>query len=192
MDNNQKMREFILSYLDTQVNEINLKTVHKLVNYGKNNEFNAPDILAELLKMDYMHEKLLNSYFEIDFIDGVNLFANHASEWLTESGKACLEELKKANDIDHLSTIQATSDSEFEGYLSQLLNAKNKMLNERDKITLQEFIIELRHLLSENKVLEKNALSKFQPFISRNWQILSTPMMPILVELSRRFLFDIE
>ncbi|MCH4165965.1 MAG: hypothetical protein LKF37_14435, partial [Lentilactobacillus diolivorans] len=75
------------------------------------------------------------------------------------------------------------------GYLTQLIACKDKMQTEADKVTLQEFTIDLRHLLTDSKKLEEGALNKFQPFIERNWRDLSTPMTPILVELSRRFLF---
>jgi hypothetical protein len=60
---------------------------------------------------------------------------------------------------------------------------------ETDKVTLQEFTIDLRHLLTDNKKLEEGALNKFEPFMERNYRDLSTPMTPILVELARRFLF---
>lgn len=77
----------------------------------------------------------------------------------------------------------------YDGYLSQLIACKDKMQTEADKVTLQEFTIDLRHLLTDSKKLEEGALNKFQPFIERNWRELATPMTPILVELSRRFLF---
>lgn len=64
------------------------------------------------------------------------------------------------------------------------------MQTESDQVTLQEFSLDLRHLLTDNKKLERGALNKFSPFVQRNWQELSTPMTPIFMELSRRFLFD--
>ncbi|WP_283679294.1 hypothetical protein [Lentilactobacillus sp. Marseille-Q4993] len=195
MDESEKMREFILSYLDTQVNNVNLKTVRQLIDFGKNNQFSAPSILKELLVMDKKHEGILSATFEIDYVDGVNLFNNSASHWLTDTGKEYFQKLKeRSTQSAENSFMESEPDSfenEYDGYLNQLLSAKTKMQSEKDKITLQEFTLELRHLLTDNKQLTQNSLEKFQPFINRNWKELSTPMMPILVELSKRFLFAI-
>lgn len=194
MNQNEKMREFILSCLETQPNQVNLQTIRKLIDYGKNNDYGATDILRELEKMDYKHEGILTATFDIDFVDGVKLFNNKADRWLTAKGVTYLQRLthdeatgnglKLPNDQDKITA------KKYDGYLQQMICAKHEMQTEADQVTLQEFSLELRHLLTDNKELERGALSKFRPFIQRNWQELSTPMTPILIELSRRFLFE--
>ncbi|UOD77890.1 hypothetical protein MTO92_09525 [Lentilactobacillus kefiri] len=90
MEFEDRMREFILSFLETQPNQVNLKTVQKLIDYGKNNNYRAPRILNELAKLDQKHEQVLTATFDIDFVDGVKLFDNHATKWLTPKGEAYL------------------------------------------------------------------------------------------------------
>ncbi len=193
METDDKKREFILSYLETQVNQVNLKVVRQLIEFSKNNNYKAPDILSELTLMDQNHEKILTVTFDLDYVDGVKLFNNKADHWLTKHGQRYLQQLKLAEtqalhvSLDTGNT--ASDDTTYDGYLTQLISCRDKMQTEADKVTLQEFTIDLRHLLTDSKKLEEGALNKFQPFIERNWRILSTPMTPILVELSRRFLF---
>ncbi|AEB74118.1 hypothetical protein KE627_03500 [Lentilactobacillus buchneri] len=188
------MREFILSFLDTQPNHVDLKTVQKLIDYGKNNKYTAPMLLTQLNQMDDAHEKVLTVTFDVDFIDGVKLFNNHATKWLTDKGKAYIQELKraqnKAETIDFPKDDTQTESTEFDGYLSQLMSVGKSMKSQSERLTLQEFALELRHLLTDTKKLDKGALNKFKPFVDRNWNELSTPMTPILVELSRRFLIE--
>ncbi|AFS00947.1 hypothetical protein LBUCD034_1958 [Lentilactobacillus buchneri subsp. silagei CD034] len=188
------MREFILSFLDTQPNHVDLKTVQKLIDYGKNNKYTAPMLLTQLNQMDDAHEKILTVTFDVDFIDGVKLFNNHATKWLTDKGKAYIQELKraqsKAETIDFPKDDTQTESTEFDGYLSQLMSVVKSMKSQSERLTLQEFALELRHLLTDTKKLDKGALNKFKPFVDRNWNELSTPMTPILVELSRRFLIE--
>lgn len=188
------MREFILSFLDTQPNHVDLKTVQKLIDYGKNNKYTAPILLTQLNQMDDAHEKVLTVTFDVDFIDGVKLFNNHATKWLTDKGKAYIQELKraqsKAETIDFPKDDTQTESTEFDGYLSQLMSVGKSMKSQSERLTLQEFALELRHLLTDTKKLDKGALNKFKPFVDRNWNELSTPMTPILVELSRRFLIE--
>ncbi|MCT2899917.1 hypothetical protein FCF16_11310 [Lentilactobacillus buchneri] len=188
------MREFILSFLDTQPNHVDLKTVQKLIDYGKNNKYTAPMLLTQLNQMDDAHEKILTVTFDVDFIDGVKLFNNHATKWLTDKGKAYIQELKraqsKAETIDFPKDDTQTESTEFDGYLSQLMSVGKSMKSQSERLTLQEFALELRHLLTDTKKLDKGALNKFKPFVDRNWNELSTPMTPILVELSRRFLIE--
>lgn len=176
------MREFILSFLDTQPNHVDLKTVQKLIDYGKNNKYTAPMLLTQLNQMDDAHEKVLTVTFDVDFIDGVKLFNNHATKWLTDKGKA--------ETIDFPKDDTQTESTEFDGYLSQLMSVGKSMKSQSERLTLQEFALELRHLLTDTKKLDKGALNKFKPFVDRNWNELSTPMTPILVELSRRFLIE--
>lgn len=193
MQTDNRKREFILSYLETQPHQINLKTVRQLIEFGKNNHFSAADILHELSLMDQKHEKILTATFELDYVDGVRLFNNKANHWLTEKGRQYLQELKllESHAIHAKFNTENVNDANtaYDGYLSQLIACKDKMQTEADKVTLQEFTIDLRHLLTDSKKLEEGALNKFQPFIERNWRELATPMTPILVELSRRFLF---
>lgn len=188
------MREFILSFLDTQPNHVDLKTVQKLIDYGKNNKYTTPMLLTQLNQMDDAHEKVLTVTFDVDFIDGVKLFNNHATKWLTDKGKAYIQELKraqsKAETIDFPKDDTQTESTEFDGYLSQLMSVGKSMKSQSERLTLQEFALELRHLLTDTKKLDKGALNKFKPFVDRNWNELSTPMTPILVELSRRFLIE--
>lgn len=188
------MREFILSFLDTQPNHVDLKTVQKLIDYGKNNKYTAPMLLTQLNQMDDAHEKVLTVTFDVDFIDGVKLFNNHATKWLTDKGKAYIQELKraqsKAETIDFPKDDTQTESTKFDGYLSQLMSVGKSMKSQSEHLTLQEFALELRHLLTDTKKLDKGALNKFKPFVDRNWNELSTPMTPILVELSRRFLIE--
>lgn len=188
------MREFILSFLDTQPNHVDLKTVQKLIDYGKNNKYTAPMLLTQLNQMDDAHEKVLTVTFDVDFIDGVKLFNNHATKWLTDKGKAYIQELKraqsKAETIDFPKDDTQTESTEFDGYLSQLMSVGKSMKSQSERLTLQEFALKLRHLLTDTKKLDKGALNKFKPFVDRNWNELSTPMTPILVELSRRFLIE--
>lgn len=188
------MREFILSFLDTQPNHVDLKTVQKLIDYGKNNKYTAPMLLTQLNQMDDAHEKVLTVTFDVDFIDGVKLFNNHATKWLTDKGKAYIQELKraqsKAETIDFPKDDTQTESTEFDGYLSQLMSVGKSMKSQSERLTLQEFALELRHLLTDTKKLDKGALNKFKPFVDRYWNELSTPMTPILVELSRRFLIE--
>ena len=73
MEFEDRMREFILSFLDTQPNHVDLKTVQKLIDYGKNNKYTAPMLLTQLNQMDDAHEKVLTVTFDVDFIDGVKL-----------------------------------------------------------------------------------------------------------------------
>ncbi|UOD77891.1 hypothetical protein MTO92_09530 [Lentilactobacillus kefiri] len=80
--------------------------------------------------------------------------------------------------------------TQFDGYLSQLTSISGSLKSHSEKVTLQEFALELRHLLADTKKLDKGALNKFKPFVDRNWNQLSMPMTPILVELSRRFLIE--
>lgn len=194
MSQNDKMREFILSYLETQPNQVNLATVRKLIGYGTNNDYGAPDILKQLLAMDQNHEAILTATFDVDFVDGVKLFNNKATRWLTAKGTKYFQNLKHGSVGQ--STIHLSANNEkhttqkYDGYLSQLISAKNVMQTESDQVTLQEFSLDLRHLLTDNKKLERGALNKFSPFVQRNCQELSTPMTPIFMELSRRFLFD--
>ncbi|GEP24647.1 hypothetical protein [Lentilactobacillus diolivorans] len=194
MKTDDKKREFILSYLETQLNQVNLKTVRQLIEFGKNNDYSAPDLLNELTIMDQKHERILTATFVLDFVDGVNLFNNKATSWLTAKGQKYLQslKLKESQSIHSNFAPRKASGSEtaYDGYLTQLIACKNKMQTEADKVTLQEFTIDLRHLLTDSKKLEEGALSKFQPFVERNYRDLSTPMTPILVELSRRFLFS--
>lgn len=193
MQTDDKKREFILSYLETQFNQVNLKVVRQLIEFGKNNNYSAPDILSELVSMDQKHEKILTATFELDYVDGVKLFSNKASHWLTSDGRNYLRKLKLQESHAIHSNFNAgdagNTNTAYDGYLSQLIACKGKMQTEADKVTLQEFTIDLRHLLTDSKKLEEGALNKFQPFIERNWRDLATPMNPILVELSRRFLF---
>lgn len=144
--------------------------------------------------MDDAHEKVLTVTFDVDFIDGVKLFNNHATKWLTDKGKAYIQELKraqnKAETIDFPKDDTQTESTEFDGYLSQLMSVGKSMKSQSERLTLQEFALELRHLLTDTKKLDKGALNKFKPFVDRNWNELSTPMTPILVELSRRFLIE--
>lgn len=193
MSQNDKMREFILSYLETQPNQVNLQTIRKLIEYGKNNDYGAPNILIELLKMDDKHEGILAATFDVDFVDGVKLFTNKATRWLTPEGLKYLSDLKHGENAH--SDIKLADDDKrtaqkYDGYLQQLISAKGNMQTESDQVTLQEFSLDLRHLLTDNKKLERGALNKFNPFVERNWQELSTPMTPIFMELSKRFLFD--
>ncbi|MCB5223199.1 hypothetical protein [Lactiplantibacillus pentosus] len=194
MSQTDKMREFILSYLETQPNQVNLATVRKLIGYGKNNDYSVPNILNELLVMDQKHEAILTAIFDVDFVDGVKLFNNQATRWLTPKGINYLQELKHGSASQP--TIQLSTNNKnraaqkYDGYLAQLISAKATMQTEADQVTLQEFSLDLRHLLTDNKKLECGALNKFSPFVQRNWQELSTPMTPIFMELSRRFLFD--
>lgn len=194
MEFEDRMREFILSFLDTQPNHVDLKTVQKLIDYGKNNKYTAPMLLTQLNQMDDAHEKVLTVTFDVDFIDGVKLFNNHATKWLTDKGKAYIQELKraqnKAETIDLPKDDTQTESTEFDGYLSQLMSVGKSMKSQSERLTLQEFALELRHLLTDTKKLDKGALNKFKPFVDRNWNELSTPMTPILVELSRRFLIE--
>ncbi|WCJ52382.1 hypothetical protein OKF32_03345 [Lentilactobacillus buchneri] len=194
MEFEDRMREFILSLLDTQPNHVDLKTVQKLIDYGKNNKYTAPMLLTQLNQMDDAHEKVLTVTFDVDFIDGVKLFNNHATKWLTDKGKAYIQELKraqnKAETIDFPKDDTQTESTEFDGYLSQLMSVGKSMKSQSERLTLQEFALELRHLLTDTKKLDKGALNKFKPFVDRNWNELSTPMTPILVELSRRFLIE--
>lgn len=194
MEFEDRMREFILSFLDTQPNHVDLKTVQKLIDYGKNNKYTAPMLLTQLNQMDDAHEKILTVTFDVDFIDGVKLFNNHATKWLTDKGKAYIQELKraqnKAETIDFPKDDTQTESTEFDGYLSQLMSVGKSMKSQSERLTLQEFALELRHLLTDTKKLDKGALNKFKPFVDRNWNELSTPMTPILVELSRRFLIE--
>ncbi|GEP14552.1 hypothetical protein [Lentilactobacillus buchneri] len=194
MEFEDRMREFILSFLDTQPNHVDLKTVQKLIDYGKNNKYTAPMLLTQLNQMDDAHEKVLTVTFDVDFIDGVKLFNNHATKWLTDKGKAYIQELKraqnKAETIDFPKDDTQTESTEFDGYLSQLMSVGKSMKSQSERLTLQEFALELRHLLTDTKKLDKGALNKFKPFVDRNWNELSTPMTPILVELSRRFLIE--
>ncbi|WP_258431355.1 hypothetical protein [Lentilactobacillus buchneri] len=194
MEFEDRMREFILSFLDTQPNHVDLKTVQKLIDYGKNNKYTAPMLLTQLNQMDDAHEKILTVTFDVDFIDGVKLFNNHATKWLTDKGKAYIQELKraqsKAETIDFPKDDTQTESTEFDGYLSQLMSVVKSMKSQSERLTLQEFALELRHLLTDTKKLDKGALNKFKPFVDRNWNELSTPMTPILVELSRRFLIE--
>lgn len=193
MQTDDKKREFILSYLETQLNQVNLKVVRQLIEFGKNNNYSAPDILSELVSMDQKHEKILTATFELDYVDGVKLFSNNASHWLTPDGRNYLRQLKlQESHAIHSNFIPGdagSTNTAYDGYLSQLIACKDKMQTEADKVTLQEFTIDLRHLLTDSKKLEEGALNKFQPFVERNWRDLATPMNPILVELSRRFLF---
>lgn len=194
MEFEDRMREFILSFLDTQPNHVDLKTVQKLIDYGKNNKYTAPMLLTQLNQMDDAHEKVLTVTFDVDFIDGVKLFNNHATKWLTDKGKAYIQELKraqnKAETIDFPKDDTQTESTEFDGYLSQLMSVGKSMKSQSERLTLQEFALELRHLLTDTKKLDKGALNKFKPFVDRNWNELSNPMTPILVELSRRFLIE--
>lgn len=193
MSQNDKMREFILSYLETQPNQVSLQTVRKLIEYGKNNDYGAPDILTELLKMDDKHEGILAATFDVDFVDGVKLFNNKATRWLTPEGRKYLSDLKHGKNTQSdmkLADDDKKAAQKYDGYLQQLISAKGSMQTESDQVTLQEFSLDLRHLLTDNKKLERGALNKFNPFVERNWQELSTPMTPIFMELSRRFLFD--
>lgn len=194
MEFEDRMREFILSFLETQPNHVNLKTVQTLIDYGKNNYYRAPKILNELAKMDQKHEQVLTTTFDVDFVDGVKLFDNHATKWLTEKGSAYLQELKHqqstADKIDLPHEDAVSEATQFDGYLSQLTSVKNSLKSQSEKVTLQEFALELRHLLADTKKLDKGVLNKFKPFVDRNWNELSTPMTPILVELSRRFLIE--
>ena len=160
MSQTDKMREFILSYLETQPNQVNLATVRKLIGYGKNNDYSALNTLNELLVMDQKHEAILTAIFDVDFVD--ELSTNNKNR----------------------------AAQKYDGYLAKLISAKATMQTEADQVTLQEFSLDLRHLLTDNKKLERGALNKFSPFVQRNWQELSTPMTPIFMELSRRFLFD--
>lgn len=194
MEFEDRMREFILSFLDTQPNHVDLKTVQKLIDYGKNNKYTAPMLLTQLNQMDDAHEKVLTVTFDVDFIDGVKLFNNHATKWLTDKGKAYIQELKraqnKAETIDFPKDDTQTESTEFDGYLSQLMSVGKSMKSQSERLTLQEFALELRHLLTDTKKLDKGALNKFKPFVDRNWNELSAPMTPILAELSRRFLIE--
>lgn len=194
MEFEDRMREFILSFLETQPNQVNLKTVQKLIDYGKNNNYRAPRILNELAKLDQKHEQVLTATFDIDFVDGVKLFDNHATKWLTPKGEAYLQELKQQqskNDAINFPHEEAVSEAtQFDGYLSQLTSISGSLKSQSEKVTLQEFALELRHLLADTKKLDKGALNKFKPFVDRNWNQLSMPMTPILVELSRRFLIE--
>lgn len=63
METDDKKREFILSYLETQPNQVNLKVVRQLIEFSKNNNYAAPDILYELMLMDQTHEKNFDRYF---------------------------------------------------------------------------------------------------------------------------------
>lgn len=193
METDDKKREFILSYLETQPNQVNLKVVRQLIEFSKNNNYAAPDILYELMLMDQTHEKILTATFDLDFVDGVKLFNNKADRWLTDRGQKYLQSLKLQESQSIHSNLDpgnaGDTNTAYDGYLTQLIACKDKMQTEADKVTLQEFTIDLRHLLTDSKKLEEGALNKFQPFIERNWRDLSTPMTPILVELSRRFLF---
>ncbi|MCV3740591.1 hypothetical protein OF387_05040 [Lentilactobacillus hilgardii] len=193
METDDKKREFILSYLETQPNQVNLKVVRQLIEFSKNNNYAAPDILYELMLMDQTHEKILTATFDLDFVDGVKLFNNKADRWLTDRGQKYLQSLKLQENQSIHSNLDpgnaGDTNTAYDGYLTQLIACKDKMQTEADKVTLQEFTIDLRHLLTDSKKLEEGALNKFQPFIERNWRDLSTPMTPILVELSRRFLF---
>lgn len=193
LNSQNKKREFILSYLETQLNQVNLKTIRQLIEFGKSNDYSAPEILHELLKMDQKHEAILTVTLDVDFVDGVNLFNNNADRWLTPKGSKFLQALKvqesKSIHADLGQRTQHSSDTAYDGYLTQLIACKCKMQTETDKVTLQEFTIDLRHLLTDNKKLEEGALNKFEPFMERNYRDLSTPMTPILVELARRFLF---
>lgn len=194
MEFEDRMREFVLSFLETQSDQVNLKTVQTLIDYGKNNNYRAPKILNELAKMDQKHEEVLTATFDVDFVDGVKLFDNHASKWLTKKGSNYLQELKheqSKNDTIDFPQEDALSDAtQFDGYLAQLTSIRSSLKSQSDKVTLQEFALELRHLLADTKKLDKGALNKFKPFVDRNWNELSTPMTPILVELSRRFLIE--
>ena len=76
LNDQDRKREFILSYLQTQPNQVNLKTIRQLIEFGKNNHYSAPEILNELLKMDQKHEAILTVTIDVDFVDGVNLFNN--------------------------------------------------------------------------------------------------------------------
>lgn len=194
MEFEDRMREFILSFLETQPNQVNLKTVQKLIDYGKNNNYRAPQILNELAKMDQKHEQVLTATFDIDFVDGVKLFDNHADNWLTDKGTAYLKELKhqqsNSDTVDFPKEEAQLETTQFDGYLTQLTAIRSTLKSQSEKVTLQEFALELRHLLTDTKKLDKGALNKFKPFVDRNWNELSTPMTPILVELSRRFLIE--
>ncbi|MCI1882178.1 MAG: hypothetical protein LKI94_08310 [Sporolactobacillus sp.] len=77
----------------------------------------------------------------------------------------------------------------IEDCLNQLLTLKSKMRNDQDKVTLQEFIIELRHLLNSNDPPKRGALKKFNKFIDKVWPTLSPIIFPVLSELAKRFLF---
>ena len=194
MEFEDKMREFILSFLETQPNQVNLKTVQKLIDYGKNNHYTAPKILNELYKMDQKHEQVLTATLDVDYVDGVKLFSNHAEKWLTPKGSAYLDQLKhlqnKADTMDFPGKTEIYENTDFDGYLSQLTSDSKTLKSQSERLTLQEFALELRHLLTDTKKLDKGALNKFKPFVDRNWTSLSTPMTPILVELSRRFLIE--
>ncbi|WP_268913457.1 hypothetical protein [Lentilactobacillus sp. SPB1-3] len=193
MNNKLKMREFILTYLSTQANKINLQIVKNLINYGKNNNFTATSILNELFEMDSKHSGWLNATIEIDYVDGVILFSNHATEWLSPSGYSYLHEIQSYKEQNDFNSSKEHLTNKFEKELNSLLKTKVKLKNEHDKVTLQELIIELRHNLNQNDhdQLKINSLKKFKPFVSDNWDTLSEPMKPILVELANRFLFNI-
>ncbi len=190
----EKKREFILSYLTTLTHQINLKTVQKLIDFGKNNNYTPPEILQELSQMDAAHEKILTATFELDFIYGTKLFNHDATQWLSPQGGTYLKKLQRQESANRQRELDldrpAKADDIYDQYLRQMLGYRAKMANKTDQLTLQEFAIDLRHLLIASKKIEAGALSKFQPFLERNYASLAQPLTPVLAELAKRFMVN--
>ncbi|MCD2257294.1 hypothetical protein ACNAN0_01615 [Agrilactobacillus fermenti] len=197
MNPSEKKREFLLSFLDTQANQVNLKTIRRLIEFGKNNYYTVPEILTELVSMDQKHEKILTITLIVDYIGGAKLFNNDATHWLTASGKAYLQRLKAEEAHQHQQSLPEQFVSAvnydahiYEQLLTQLMQFKNDLPTEKDRVLLQELALDLRHLLTGSKTLERGSLSKFKHFINLNWDKFSPYLEPILLEFARVLLFE--
>lgn len=207
----QKQRLYILDYLSSTKDGVNMNTLKKLLDSASKKGYSDTETFNIIASMGRDQDDLLTIQI-VKNVDGGGTMVVHENYWLTPKGKDYIYDLQHSepeeaydlmpdeNDINNTSNDQQTKgrnsamysrqDSErINNSIHQILQLKEQLPDRDDKIQLEELSALLRKLLSGEEQPKTGLLRKYHGFLDRTHKITSPVVSPIIVEAFSPLIF---